>query len=470
MITTTPRVRGHAIRLSLGKVGVDVSPEFEAAILPRPREKIVTGGWQAGKSTEGAAEIYSDFPLLDPERLTRDGAGYRYWVVLPSYKSPRTEMEYLRNWTKAMGVLDSEHFPDTDSAKLLLFGRKVLIETKTAQDPEGIAGYPCDGVLVVEAGQMPEVIRTQAQGRIITRRGWITYTGTLEDDEARPRWAWYGIAADQWMQDPSHDRAAYSLPSWANRTVFPGGRADPEIVRQARILDEHAFNRRIGGIPSGVQYPVYTLLTQPYVIDPNAEVPPEVQARWGFKVTESTQWITGMGAGGHDYGEQYGHPSTLGAVTVTQNDVKVVRACWGEHTSDDALIESRRRLMGQRYGIPHTRWGFDPMQREAAKIKGAQVATGDRLVRVGIVEGYINAGKLKFDFDGPGVKQAFAQMQRVHYVKKFVVGQGERYEYARVGDDLAAAVENALQIIKNAPPMVTSIKPSAATYRKPRVA
>ena len=453
MITATPRIRGHAIRLSLGRVGVDVSPEFEAALLPRPREKIVTGGWQAGKSTEGAAEVYSDFPLLDPERLTHDGIGYRYGVITPSFRSPRTELEYLRNWSKAMGVLTGEHFPEGEGAKLSLFGGKVLIEQKTAQDPEGIAGYPYDGILVVESGQMPEVIRTQAQGRIITRRGWITYTGTLEDDEARPRWAWYGILAGQWMSDPTIDHAAYSLPSWANRTVFQRGRADPEIVRQEHILDEHAFNRRIGGIPSGVQFPVYSRLTMPHVIDPREPVPPEIQERWGFVVKEGQAWIGSAGAGGHDYGESYGHPSTLAAVTVTPYNVKVVRAAWSEMTSDDNLIDSQRRLMGQRYGILYDRWGFDPMQREAAKIKGVEVAAGDRLVRVGIVEGDINSDKLKFDFEGPGVKAAFAQMQRVHYLKKFIAGQGEVYVYARVADDLAASIENALQVIKNKPPM-----------------
>jgi hypothetical protein len=315
---------------------------------------------------------------------------------------------------------------------------RVVVDTRTAQDPEGIASEAVDGVIVCEAGQMPETVFLQAQGRISDKRGWVSIGGTIENDEAKPRWAWFDATLGEWMEGPSEDAMAFSIPTWANLAVYPGGRQDPEILRLERLYDPHTFSRRVAGVPGGVQYPVY----------PQLRVGKDA---WGWRETgKATTWILSRGAGGHDYGTTIGHPSTLVAVQISSADIMVVREAWEAQTGDTSLIESTRRLMSQRWGIPYHRWGFDPLQKASADMAGAvavKTGSGSRVQRAGMVEARLNNRKLLFDFEGPGVERLFDQLLRVHYTKRDVPGQGQVYDYARVDDDMAAALENAVQVV-----------------------
>ena len=447
MQTLTPAsLREFAGRKALERVGVDVSPEFGAALFPRPREKVVTGGWQAGKSVEGAAEIYIDLPLIDPDR------DYRYWVIVPTYRAPHKEIDYLLQWCQAMGIVSSHHFPDGSSCRIALFGGRVVVETKTAEDPEGIAGEPCDGVLVVEAGQMPETIRTQAQGRIVTRRGWITYTGTLEDDEAKPRYAWYGTLAERWRDHITHEQGAYELPTWANRTVFPGGRQDPEITRQELIFDEHSFSRRYGGRAKGVRWAVYTQLQAP-----------NARAKYLKPIPAGhDNWVWGLGVGGEDYGSEHGHPSALSALSMNDLGELWVRECHKLQTSDTKRLEEQRLALSHLYSIPRVRWGFDPMLRAHADYVGAEAvdaAAGARMRRAGGVIARLNGlpgmlgPGLFFDINGHGVTDGYDEMTRVHLAKKLMPNRGEVFEYVRIADDVTATIENAVEVADGRQPL-----------------
>lgn len=444
-----PSVREDIAATYFPALGIHPSPEFMECVLPRPRTKGISGGWQAGKSFALATDILLDLPLVEP------GRDYRYWAVMPSYKTPPMEIDYLYKWCDQLGIVSKFHRPTDNSIRLELLRGQVVVETRTAQDPEGIASQACDGIIVVEAGQMPESIYTQVQGRVMTRGGWITLGGTLEDDEAKPRWVWYGEKLQEWWDEPSDLHASYRLPSWANRTVFPGGRDDPKIKDLERELDPYTFNRRIAGVPAGAQFPMYPGLLG------------GTEADWSWNPhVHGDNWIRSLGAGGHDYGTAFGHPSTLVVVTVSAGDtgrasLAVVREAWSYQGSDRSLIETKRRLLSQKYNIPQHRWGFDPVQKQAAEMAGATVmesGAGSRLARVGLVEARINAHTLLFDFNGPGVRDLFLQARRVHYIKRLVAGQGEIYDYARIDDDLVAALEDAMEVIDG--------KRSAALYRQ----
>ena len=352
---------------------------------------------------------------------------------MPAYNAAAKELEYLHDWAVARGVCDTYHISDNDASRLVLMGGRVVIETRSGQHPERIAAEAVDGIVVVEAGQMPESIRTQCQGRVMTRRGWITYSGTIEDDEAKPRWAWFGQLAEEWAASPNEEHAAFALPSWANVSAFPDGRADAEIAHLWEVLGEHAFNRRIAGRPSGVEFGVYPAMEHRGYAD-----------KWGFP--PATTWLSSLGAGGHDYGETYGHLTTLAVLTVSDRDEVWVREVRWNQSGDTRWIEQNRRDLSAKYGVSLYRWGFDPMQREAAEQAGAEVSTS-RSRKVGLVEARLSTGRLFFDLEGPGVREAVEQMRRVHYVKREVPGMGFRYEYARVDDDMAAAVENAVAVI-----------------------
>jgi hypothetical protein len=50
-------------------------------------------------------------------------------------------------------------------------------------------------------------------------------------------------------QVPSNDFASFSIPTWSNLAIFPGGRQDPEILKLEREYPEEMFQERFGGVP-----------------------------------------------------------------------------------------------------------------------------------------------------------------------------------------------------------------------------
>ena len=433
MTTAVAPARADVARMILGPegIGLKLSPEFLECLLPHPREKVVVGGPQGGKSTNDAAEV-----MLDISRPLDRRRQHLYWVVLPSFKSERTEMEYLRDWGKKLGVLNEEHFPQNDQAMIRLFNGLVKVETKTGQDPAGIAGEPCDGIVMVEAGQVPETVRHAAITRLTTYRGWLRMSGTLENDEGKPQWAWFGKLAEEWRAQRDDEHGAWSLPTWANRSAFPGGYDEPEIARLRGMYSKHDFDRRYAAIPSGVANPVYPQLVMPGYLTP---IPP------GHDV-----WVPSFGATGMDYGALLGHPSAVVAITVNIQDEAWVRECWVAQTGDTHLIDMVRLDMSARYGISPDRCSEDPMLKAHADYVGtttAKTGAGARMARTGVVGARLNARKLFFDLNGRGVPEAFEEMKRVHLTLRLVPGAGEVWDYARIADDRPAAIENAIELI-----------------------
>lgn len=430
-----PRAWPEALRWQLAQpvmasLGVKVSAEFEAALKPIPKEKLKTGGVQAGKSYSDALEILLDRPLwLAYPRQ------WRYWEIVPSYEAEHTEFDYLVSWTAQLGIQSGANTPKNGSCSLSLYNGRVVIETKTAQNIAAIAGQPCDGVLVVEAGQQPEGVRTAALERTMTRNGWIVESGTLEDDENKPRWAWYGERAQEWLGNgPGMDNRAFSLPSWANRRAFPGGEHDPKIEHLRQQLDEHTFNRRIAAKPTGVQNPIYPQVSKPLLLP----MPP------GLK------WVDG--AGGIDFGTN--HPSSLTAVTLADNNDAWVRAnvflpgtaLHSTDAADSGLIQQHRERLAQAFTI--WRWGTDPNERHTANLMGAEAVSGSqgaRRGRIGLVTARLNGtrGRLLFDANGEGVPELYHEMGRVRYIKS---PSGELVVW-RVNDDRTASLEDAIEVL-----------------------
>ena len=81
-------------------------------------------------------------------------------------------------------------------------------------------------------------------GRLAERRGWLWLSGTFEGSRG-----WYAERFRAWQTDNPEEAASFSVPSWANRTLFPGGREDPEIRRLETTYPADLFQERFGGVP-----------------------------------------------------------------------------------------------------------------------------------------------------------------------------------------------------------------------------
>lgn len=417
-------------------------------------------------STELAAEVWCETPLMSHDMK------YLIWIIVPSYRSPHKEIDYLKAWGEAAGILTYARVPGPEQGVpcvLEYWQGVVKIETKTAQDIAGIAGEPCDMVIVAEPGQMPETVVNQVQGRVITKRGRIVLGGTIEDAEMKVRYAWYPeMAATLEAEGPNDEACSVRLPSWANLAVFPRGRRDPEIVRMEqdppRGLGKLAFDRRVGGAPEGVEFPVYPQIHQAAIDLQTVYKDDPTQSPYHFDCRPpNLQWSWWHGAGGHDYGEGGdNHPSALVAGTVLPSAVDpagllVVRDAWLSNTMDITEIESARRLMGQKYRITYSRWAFDPQQREAARLAGGWPASpgstqgASRWFRVGLINARLNRDLLRFDLSNPRVRELFIEMGMVQKLRRRVPGRGTMWIYNREKDDMTASLETLNELIFSVP-------------------
>lgn len=435
MSQTDRRVRELAARALLPPLGIDLTPEFLEPLIDTSREQLLFGGQQAGKSTNDAAKLYLEIAL----RKER-GRQHKYWIVVTDYRAPHKEIDYLAQWFGIEGVVDRFHTPDGGACRLSLLGSMVIVETITARDPEGIAGEALDGIMAVEAGQMVPAVAKQMQTRVIARHGWIRKSGTLEDDENHSRWAWFAEEGEAWLHNPPGSALrAFSLPTWANRSLAPLGEHDPEIERLRQRFDPYTFDRRVAAVPTGTQNAAYPQLQTD-----------RAEAELLIPLAGNEVWVDGVG--GIDYGTM--HPSTVVALSIaddgTPGGVAWVRACrflpGGDAGGDPAWIRAQREEFQRDFKV--WRWGFDPNERYAAKDTGpagtaVSPSQGSRDARVGFVRARLNARRLRFDLNGEGVPELFREMRRVHYVKT----DAGRWDIWRHDDDRTAALEDAIEVL-----------------------
>ena len=417
----------ETVRKALMVARIDPSPEFLNALLPQPREKIVTGGWRAGKSTEGAAEVWCSDRFWNPEYPAV------FWIVGPTYSGVDAEYGYLWEWASRLNLIESVTF-GKDEAREMRLKCNTTIETRSSQHPERLASAAIDGALVVEAGQQPEETRIMLRGRTLDKRGWRRYTGTLEDAENHARWAWYEKLAAEWQFDRNADHASYALPTWGNRTIFAGGRDDPEIQAAERELSAYQFARRIAGEPVGVEHAIYPQL------DRAKHMPlggPRVDTVWD-------DHVIGVDAGGV-------HNSVVSVVGKTSHGEYWLREVWAKPTDDHAEIAEVVAHFKEKYGCWRGRTdpretylasflGFDYAHRGMMKSE-LGVSETARESRIRVVSTHLTAGSLKLDMNGPGVEDTFEEMRVYH---RRVTPSG-KLEVVREGEDRVAALEYAME-------------------------
>ena len=82
------------------------------------------------------------------------------------------------------------------------------------------------------------------RGRIAERRGWLWLSGTFEGSRG-----WYAEKFRAWQGAGRPDARAFSIPSWENRALYPGGRDDPEMAELEAMFPADLFMERFGGVP-----------------------------------------------------------------------------------------------------------------------------------------------------------------------------------------------------------------------------
>ena len=225
------------------KVGFTPTPAQREILHSSYRFNLVAGGEQAGKSLIAAKYLLARF-------LETDGKGL-YWLVAADYERTRAEFTYLAEDFEKLGVL-KEISKRVDPGKITLVDG-TTIETKSAKDPRTISMRAPNGILGCEASQLDMDTFFRLRGRCAPKRGWMFLAGTFEGSLG-----WHPQRITAWASGAEPDAHAYSLPSYTNTYLYPGGITDPEILRLKAASSDDFFMERIEGKPSPPRGLVFT--------------------------------------------------------------------------------------------------------------------------------------------------------------------------------------------------------------------
>ena len=221
-----------------------VSPVFEIVEFEPTKEQIrilnsdkrfilVAGGEQAGKSM-----VASKFLL---QKFLEDESPGLYWLVAADYERTRAEFEYLTQDFAKLGIL-REVTKRVDPGRIVL-ADGTRIETKSAKDPRTLAMRAPNGIVGCEASQLDLETFYRMRGRCAPKAGWMFLGGTFESSLG-----WYPQTFTAW-ESGIGDEQSFSLPSYTNFHLYPGGRDDPEIKRLEAVSSDDFFMERIEGRP-----------------------------------------------------------------------------------------------------------------------------------------------------------------------------------------------------------------------------
>lgn len=203
---------------------------------------LICGGERAGKSLTSVA-------LLLPLLMVPNGT---FWIVGPDYNQARVEFLYLYNALLGQGGDDSliagePSMPQSGSQPWSMKTRwDATILTRTSSDVAKLASFTVHGFLMVEAAQQLYEVWLKLSARVAETRGFGILSGTLE--KGLP---WYADMLRRWKGDNEEGGKSFSLPTWSNTDIFPGGREDKEILRLEATYPSELFLERFGAEPQG---------------------------------------------------------------------------------------------------------------------------------------------------------------------------------------------------------------------------
>ena len=210
--------------------------QLEAHLHPA-KYKQIAGGERGGKSYSAAMEL-----------IARHHLGTLFWLVGPDYRLCRPEFRYLYDFFSQIGAVDHVAFPvnEFQPCYMRLKGG-TEIQTLTARDAQKLAARAPDGILGCEAAQLDYEVFLKMFGRLAETDGWMWLSGTFEHDSYL---SWYAENFEKWSIENHENGASFSIPTWANRAIFPGGLQDPKILElKEKSPSEEWFLERYGGIP-----------------------------------------------------------------------------------------------------------------------------------------------------------------------------------------------------------------------------
>lgn len=168
------------------------------------------------------------------------------YLVGQEYGNVEREFDYMANACLELGITDRNGISKPKNPPWEIRVMDCRITTVSVQKSgatDVIAkGEQPDIINLCEAG----VLQSKAVFNAAWRRSWranglVFLSGTLHDDGD-----WYATLEDD-LRDKDNDYSGetFSVPAWANLSVYPGGEDDPVIETLRRTLPEDEFARTV---------------------------------------------------------------------------------------------------------------------------------------------------------------------------------------------------------------------------------
>jgi hypothetical protein len=253
------------VDLVLDKLHFDTHSVQRDILHEHHRLMLIAGGERAGKSW--VSGLFG---------TTRTMYGDLFWIIGPDYALARPEFHYWTENLMRLGAIRSDRdvsMPKVGPASAVTkTGQR--IETKTSDDVHKLAAYAPSGIVIAEAAQQSYEVFLRSIGRVAETRGWVLMSGTFESSLD-----WYADKFNEWKDPNNPDGGiSYSMPSWNNSFIYPGGREDPEILRLERIYERvpGMFDERLGAVPVPPAFLVFREFRHSMHVHPSIKYDPSL--------------------------------------------------------------------------------------------------------------------------------------------------------------------------------------------------
>jgi hypothetical protein len=208
---------------------------------------IISGGEGSGKSLVTASEIACRF-----------GTWKR--VLLACYKSEsaKNEANYLYKFLKRFGAVESYSTPKNGSLELITRDGSIVESVSTfTEGARAISGTgkSYDIIAMLEAGKQRYEVFQACLLRASRTGGLLILSGTIEKSEP-----WFADVINRLQGENELGAQVVIMPTWENRTLYPGGRSDPKIRAIEKELGEDLFLERCAGKPA----PLHSLVLKEF--------------------------------------------------------------------------------------------------------------------------------------------------------------------------------------------------------------
>lgn len=175
------------------------------------------------------------------------------WFVAGIYELAKPEFNYAHEDLKRLGLVDNSYLPRLGSREVYGPGYRML--TKSSDDILRLAAEAPSFVVMCEAAQQSRETFLRLRGRVAERRGSMILSGTFEGSLG-----WMPEMWREWQRPNKDGGVSFSLPTWSNTAIFPGGEHDPEIEALRASYPPALFQERFGARPC----PPSTLVCQDF--------------------------------------------------------------------------------------------------------------------------------------------------------------------------------------------------------------